>query len=94
MDAKRFKNKKTENLFLGIAVKGLPADVARRAKNKLTLVFAASMIDSLRYPPGNHLEALKGNRKGQWSIRVNNQWRICFEWHNGQAIEIEIVDYH
>ena len=64
------------------------------ALRKLMLIDAAERIDDLRVPPGNRLEALKGDRKGQWSIRINSQWRICFKWVKGHAEDIEIIDYH
>jgi proteic killer suppression protein len=68
--------------------------VQRVAQRKLDVIEAAEVIDDLRIPPGNRLEKLSGNRKGQYSIRVNDQWRICFRWLSGQAVDVEIVDYH
>lgn len=68
--------------------------IERKARIKLEILNAALSLDSLRVPPGNRLEALKGDRKGQCSIRINNQWRICFEWIDGDAHNVEIVDYH
>ena len=65
-----------------------------RALRKLRQLDAALKMDDLRNPPGNRLEALKGDRKGQWSIRVNDQWRICFRWADGEASDVELVDYH
>jgi proteic killer suppression protein len=94
MNIQRFKNKLTESLFKGGRVKSVHSDIALRAQNKLTLVFYAHRIESLAFPASNMLEKLKGDRKGQWSVRVNMQWRICFEWHDGQAVNIEFVDYH
>jgi proteic killer suppression protein len=94
MKASRFKNSVAERLFLGVRVKGFPADVMRRAQNKVTLVYYAANRESLKYPPSNHLELLKGKRKGQWSIRINDQWRVCFEWEDNQAINIDVCDYH
>lgn len=61
---------------------------------KLLILHAAHRLDDLRVPPGNRLEALRGDRKGQWSIRINDQWRICFRWSEGRADDVEIVDYH
>ena len=64
------------------------------ARRKLRMIAAAVTLETLRIPPNNRLEALKGDRKGQWSIRINDQWRICFEWQNGSAHNVEITDYH
>lgn len=72
----------------------LPSDIQRIALRKLTQLSAADSLDDLRVPPGNRLEALKGNRAGQHSIRINDQWRICFVWKDGHAHAVEIVDYH
>lgn len=90
----QFKARLAYDLFCGIRPKKFPADVRQRAQNKLKFVYAAARLDDLAFPPGNRLEALKGNRKGQHSIRINDQWRICFHWIEGQAQEIEVVDYH
>lgn len=89
-----YADKRTAALHRGIATKGIPADVARRAKSKLALIDAAVTLDFLRRPPSNHLEALRGNRIGQHSIRVNDQWRICFRWDEGDAHDVEFCDYH
>ncbi len=70
------------------------AAVARVALRKLDMLAAATRVETLKVPPGNRLEALKGDRKGQWSIRINDQWRVCFEWDGGNAANVEIVDYH
>ncbi len=70
------------------------AGIERAARRKLLLLHAAHRLDDLRIPPGNRLEALKGNRKGQYSIRINDQWRLCFRWGEGGADDVEIVDYH
>ena len=91
---KTFADKRTAALFLGRFVKGLPADVAVRAKRKLDLIDGAATLDFLRVPPGNRLEALHGDRKGQQSIRVNDQWRVCFRWAEGHAYAPEFCDYH
>jgi len=72
----------------------LPLDMQQTARRKLKQLDAAHMLEELRIPPGNRLEALRGNRKGQWSIRINDQWRICFQWDNGDALDVVIVDYH
>ena len=69
-------------------------NIERVARRKLLFLHRAAKLDDLKSPPGNRLEALKGNRKGQYSIRVNDQWRICFVWEDGEATEVEIVDYH
>ncbi len=88
-----FKNKKTEKVFHGQPVKSLSGDIARRAQRKMTILHAAVSLDDLRSPPGNKLEQLSGDRKGQYSIRVNDQFRICFHW-DGSASNVELVDYH
>ena len=75
-------------------IKGVPHDVMRAAYRKLVQLHAARSLQDLRAPPGNRLEALKGDRAGQHSIRINQQWRICFVWHDGDAHDVEIVDYH
>lgn len=90
----RFRDKDTEQLFLGHFSRKLPQDLQRLARRKLLQIDAATKLETLRVPPGNRLEALKGNRKGQHSIRINDQWRICFTWRNGHAYDVEIVDYH
>jgi len=89
-----FKNKITEAVFHGLCPKGFPVDLFPAARRKLRAVHVAGRLDDLRVPPGNRLEALKGNRKGQHSIRINDQWRICFRWTLKGPIEVEIVDYH
>lgn len=68
--------------------------IERAALRKLDMLEAAARLDDLRFPPGNHFEALHGDRKGQYSIRINAQWRICFTWRDGNAHDVEIVDYH
>jgi len=83
----------TENIFRGQVSRRLPADIQRTARRKLLQLDAAAQLPDLAVPPGNRLEALKGGRIGQHSIRVNDQWRICFRWAAG-AHEVEIVDYH
>jgi proteic killer suppression protein len=91
---KSFADRATEQLFQRRRVAALPPDLHGVALRKLRLVDAATRLDTLRVPPGNRLEALKGGRAGQHSIRVNEQWRICFIWRDGDAYEVEIVDYH
>jgi len=89
-----FADKQTAAVFAGYFVKALPNQLQQRARAKLLAVDAARRVEDLRAPPGNRLEALHGNRRGQYSIRINDQWRICFEWHDGAAWNVEIVDYH
>ncbi|MCL2067517.1 MAG: type II toxin-antitoxin system RelE/ParE family toxin [Treponema sp.] len=90
----RFKDEFTRRIFEGIVSRGFPPKIMRKAVIKLTMVEAATEIRELATPPSNHLEKLKGDRAGQWSIRVNDKYRICFEWHDGRTYEIELVDYH
>ncbi|WP_448203202.1 type II toxin-antitoxin system RelE/ParE family toxin [Azospirillum sp. sgz302134] len=90
---KSFRDKDTEQLFSHGSVKRF-AGMAKVATRKLDMLDAATALDDLRSPPGNRLEALKGNRAGQHSIRINDQWRICFVWQDGAACDVEIVDYH
>ena len=75
-------------------IRGYPNDVIRIAYRKLVQIHHAQSLDDLRAPPGNRLEALRGDREGQYSIRINRQWRICFRWKDGDAYDVEIVDYH
>lgn len=89
-----FKNAETARIWEGEASRKHPEEVQDRALRKLRLVDAARTLDDLRNPPGNMLKSLKGDRKGQMSIRINDQWRICFKWKDGDALEVEIVDYH
>ena len=89
-----FKDKETEKVFNGRFSKKLPQDIQRTAERKLIMLHRAATLNDLRVPPSNRLEALKGDLKGQHSIRINNQWRICFEWLDGDAFDVEIVDYH
>ena len=91
---KSFADKRTAALFAGYSVKDLPTQIQGRARAKLLAVDAARQLDDLRRPPGNRLEALHGDRRGQYSIRINDQWRICFEWREAAAWNAEIVDYH
>lgn len=89
-----FKCKETELIFHGRFSAKLPPELQRTALRKLTQLHGAATLEFLRIPPANRLEKLAGDRQGQWSIRVNDQWRICFVWQDGHAYEVEIVDYH
>ncbi|HUJ52919.1 MAG TPA: type II toxin-antitoxin system RelE/ParE family toxin [Steroidobacteraceae bacterium] len=89
-----FKNKDTRSVFLGEFVKGLDGQIQQRAREKLKYLDSATDLRDLMVPPSNQLEALKGNREGQYSIRINKQWRVCFKWQDGDAFDVEIVDYH
>jgi proteic killer suppression protein len=91
---KNFRCKETEKLFLRQRSPRFSSGVQRIALRKLLLLDAAEKLEDLRIPPGNRLEKFIGNRQGQHSIRVNDQWRICFRWSGGDAYEVEIVDYH
>ncbi len=91
---KSFADKQTAAIFEGYQVKQLPKEIQNTARRKLKQIDAAGTIESLRIPPGNRLELLKGDRAGQWSIRINGQWRICFTWTGGDATDVEITDYH
>ena len=91
---KSFGDRDTERLFQRQRVKRVPTDLQRPALRKLRLLDAAENINDLRVPPGNRLERLKGERAGEYSIRINDQWRVCFRWHAGNAHDVEIVDYH
>jgi len=83
-----------EKLFYRQRSRRLPPDLQRAALRKLLMLDAATTLDDLRVPPANRLEKLKGNREGQYSIRINDQWRVCFTWREGNAHDVEIVDYH
>ena len=89
-----FVDRETEKIWLGTSSRRLPADIQAVSRRKLRMLNNAQTLDDLRVPPANRLEALKGHRKGQHSIRVNDQWRICFRWNGGDAFGVEIVDYH
>jgi proteic killer suppression protein len=91
---KSFGDKKTGKLFDREPARGIPENIHRIAFRKLRMIHRAMILDDLRVPPGNHLELLEGSRKGQYSIRINDQWRICFVWRDGNAHDVEIVDYH
>jgi proteic killer suppression protein len=89
-----FRDRETETLWAGRRSRRLPSQIQDAALRKLRLVNNARRMEDLSVPPGNRLEALKGPRAGQHSIRINDQWRICFAWRDGHAHEVEIVDYH
>jgi proteic killer suppression protein len=91
---KSFADKLTAAAFLGLHAKRLPSELRRRAKDKLDALDAATRIEDLRLPPSNRLEGLKDDRKGQWSVRINDQWRVCFRFERGNAFDVEITDYH
>ena len=91
---KSFRDRETEKVFNREMSRRLPWDVLRTAQRKLAILDAADSIEDLRIPPGNRLEKLSGNRTGQHSIRINDQWRICFVWKERDAHDVEIVDYH
>jgi toxin HigB-1 len=89
-----FRCPDTERVFLGQPTRAFPQDILRTAQRKLQYLDGAHTLSDLRVPPGNRLEALRGNRAGQWSIRINDQWRICFTWEGTDPEDVEIVDYH
>ncbi len=91
---KSFADRQTEELFRTGKAKRVPTDVARRALRKLEAVHVAARLSDLRVPPGNQLHALKGDRAGQHAIAVNDQWRICFRFEDGDAYDVEFCDYH
>lgn len=89
-----FVDKEAEKIWHGTPSRRVPAGIQAVARRKLRMLNSAVTLDDLRIPPGNRLEALKGNRRGQHSIRINEQWRICLQWKDGDAYCVEIVDYH
>jgi proteic killer suppression protein len=89
-----FGDGETEKIWNGVRSRRLPSDIQVGALRKLRLINATRRVDDLRVPPGNRLERLSGNRAGQWSIRINDQWRICFRWAEGGAEDVAIIDYH
>jgi proteic killer suppression protein len=91
---KSFRDREAERLFQRRLFRRLPGDIQHVAYRKLVQLDAATRLETLRIPPGNRLEALSGNRRGQYSIRINDRWRICFVWTDGDAYDVEIVDYH
>ncbi|MBF0609855.1 MAG: type II toxin-antitoxin system RelE/ParE family toxin [Magnetococcales bacterium] len=90
---KTFSDKRAA-VFSGLYIKGLSPDIAVRARKKLIQIHRAVRVEDLRLPPSNHLEKLLGNREGRWSIRINDQWRVCFCFVDGDAFDVEMVDYH
>jgi proteic killer suppression protein len=91
---KGFRDRAAERIWSGEGVRRLPPDVQKVARRKLRMLNNALSLDDLRIPPANRLESLRGDRAGQYSIRINRQWRVCFVWRNGNADDVEIVDYH
>jgi len=93
MSVKSFRCKDTEKLFGGARVPRF-VNIESVAMRKLAMLNRVTTIEEMRIPPNNRLEALKGNRQGFWSVRINDQWRLCFKFQNGEALDVEIVDYH
>lgn len=91
---RNFRDREAERLFNGERSRRLPGDIQRRGRMRLLRLDAAVALDDLRVPPSHRLESLTGDRRGQHSIRINDQWRICFVWKDGSAQDVEIVDYH
>jgi toxin HigB-1 len=89
-----FRDRETEAVWRGEVSRKLPREIQQVARRKLRLLNNAKTLQDLRVPPANRLEPLKGQRKGQWSIRINDQWRLCFIWLDGSVSQVEIVDYH
>jgi len=89
-----FKSKETKKIFIRQRSRKLPQDIQQIALRKLRMLNRAVTLNDLRVPPANRLEKLSGDREGQHSIRINQQWRVCFEWRDGDAYNVEIVDYH
>ncbi len=89
-----FRDRESERVWTGEGSRRLPGDIQQVARRKLRMLNNAQTLDDLRVPPANRLEALRGDRRGQHSIRVNQQWRICFVWRDGHTHDVEIVDYH
>jgi toxin HigB-1 len=91
---RNFKDEEAKKIFERQRSRRLPPDIQQVALRKLRMLNQAKTLQDLRVPPANRLERLSGDRAGQYSIRINNQWRICFEWQDGDALRVEIVDYH
>ena len=89
-----FANAETEHFFATGKSRRLPTEILKRAAMRLNQIHAATRVEDLRLPPSNQLEKLSGDREGQWSIRINGQWRVCFVFRDGHAFDVEIVDYH
>lgn len=91
---RNFSDREAERILAGVPSRRLPAGIQTVARRKLRMLNSAAVLDDLRVPPANRLEALRGDRKGWNSIRINEQWRVCFRWKDGHAHDVEIVDYH
>jgi proteic killer suppression protein len=91
---KSFADRDTESIWQGIRSRRLPPDIQRAARRKLRMLNNAHCLEDLRVPPANRLEKLHGDLSGQLSIRINDQWRICFRWRDGEAADVQIIDYH
>ena len=91
---KSFRDKETERLWKGRKTKAVPPDVRERALAKLVSIDIATNVEELKAPPGNRLKKLSGDREGEWSIRINQQYRVCFVFEGGDAYEVEVTDYH
>jgi proteic killer suppression protein len=91
---KSFTDREAEKLFRGRKSKAVPPQIRERALSKLLVLNAATKVEDLRVPPGNRLEKLRGDREGQWSIRINQQYRVCFSFEGGNAHDVEVTDYH
>lgn len=91
---KTFKNDDTLKIYQRQRSRKFPSDIQQVALRRLRMINNSVSVNDLRVPPANHLEKLKGNRAGQWSIRINDQWRICFKWQGTDAYDVEIMDYH
>ena len=91
---KNFKDDETQKIYQRQRSRKLPSDIQQVALRKLRMINNSVSINDLRVPPANHLEKLSGNRAGQWSIRINDQWRVCFRWEGSDAYDVEIADYH
>ena len=91
---KNFKDDETQKIYQRQRSRKLPADIQQVALRKLRMINNSTSINDLRVPPANRLEKLSGNRAGQWSIRINDQWRVCFRWEGSDALDVEITDYH
>jgi toxin HigB-1 len=89
-----FADRQTERLFRGRRSRAVPTDIRERALAKLVAINIATNVEELRVPPGNRLEKLRGDREGQWSVRINQQYRVCFFFEGGDAYEVEVTDYH
>ena len=89
-----FADKATAKVWAGVPSRRLPMEVQKVARRKLRMLHNAATLDDMRVPPANRLEALKGDRSGQHSVRINDQWRLCFRWSEGDAHDVQIVDYH